>query len=43
MSLFSVTSCDITFLEWSENMCQGGHMLLDWNILDTGDRSTFRQ
>jgi hypothetical protein len=25
-NLFYVTSCDITFLEYAENICQGGHM-----------------
>jgi hypothetical protein len=32
---------NITFLEYAENICQGVHMWLDWNILHTGDRSTF--
>jgi hypothetical protein len=40
IDLIYVTSCNITFLECAENICQGGHMLLDWNILHTCNRST---
>jgi hypothetical protein len=32
---FFVTSCNTTFLDYVENVCQGGH------ILHTGDKSTF--
>jgi hypothetical protein len=29
IDLFYVTSCNITFLEYGENVCQDGHMWLD--------------
>jgi hypothetical protein len=38
--LFYVTFCDITFLEYFENMYAKVETC-DWDILDTTDRSTF--
>jgi hypothetical protein len=38
--LFYVTSWDITFLGYAENVCQGGNMWLDWKILDIAHLSS---
>jgi hypothetical protein len=41
LDLSCVNPCNIKFLEYSEKFCLSGNMRLDWNTLDTGDRSTF--
>jgi hypothetical protein len=41
LDLFYVTSCNITFLEYAENVWEHVIGLEHWNILRIGDRSTF--